>query len=624
MRASRRTFAVLLSVVPLLSFGVVEIALETPAVAATAPGTVNELVSPSGSASAASCPTGIKPTVGSYATLPLAIAAAAAGNTIYVCAGTYDLSATTGTPATYTYSAGEDVVVNKSLTIDGPNWNAPPSGSDTLASVNSSTQAILMNGAGVFVEAANVQINGLTFLENNFENTTFDNGGSDCTTAPFGDFACGSSIDVQSFVNGENDAGTGDQGESDVDIDNNLFVDTGGDNTYQGGVVHFGLGQEGAVTDVTALDSGDIVDGNVFYQGSGFENNAVQMSDTNGAVVDANTVNYPADDDSSISALWFPGFDNATQVENNSLNGGNIDSDSGASINTEDPKSGIKFVDLDVNGIYGVGCADQVVSNNTISGFVDDINMVSIGYDATGTNLCPVGPSHFTVSNNKLSNARLYGVFVFGSTTGTISGNVVANTDTEGYNGPNFNLLTDTSANVSYVDGEYDYLDADPAPVANSWTSDTGNGYSFPYSIEGNLPPGVTTTTTTLPLVTTTTTVPIEPAVAASGARLRASSVSTTVSCTGAPCVGTLELSKTVTTKVQIRHTKRYRTRRTIENLGLTRYSLLVGQSKSLTVRLNAKGLSLERSSASGRLPCTLSVTSATGVLREIVTFRRP
>src|ERR1700683_2515431 len=120
MRASRRTFAVLLSVVPLLSFGVVETALETSAAAATAPGTVNELVSPSGSASAASCPAGIKPTVGSYTTLTAAITAATAGNTIYVCAGTYDLSATTGSPATFTYSAGEDIVVNKSLTIDGP------------------------------------------------------------------------------------------------------------------------------------------------------------------------------------------------------------------------------------------------------------------------------------------------------------------------------------------------------------------------------------------------------------------------------------------------------------------------------------------------------------------------
>ena len=87
MRASRRTFAVLLGIVPLLSFGVVEIGLETSALAASAPATVNELVSPSGAASAASCPAGIKPTVGSYTNLPSAIAAAAAGKGVVLVDG---------------------------------------------------------------------------------------------------------------------------------------------------------------------------------------------------------------------------------------------------------------------------------------------------------------------------------------------------------------------------------------------------------------------------------------------------------------------------------------------------------------------------------------------------------
>jgi hypothetical protein len=88
--------------------------------------------------------------------------------------------------------------------------------------------------------------------------------------------------------------------------------------------------------------------------------------------------------------------------------------------------------------------------------------------------------------------------------------------------------------------------------------------------------------------------------------------------------VGALELTKTVTTKVRIGHTKRYRTKKIVENLGLTRYTLLAGQSRSLTVRLNAKGLGMERSVKSGRFSCTLDVTSATGVLREIVSFKRP
>ena len=609
----------MLGVLSLSTFGVVSVALETAASAATAPGTVNELVSTTGAATAAGCPSGIKPTVGSYTNLAAAVTAAAAGSTIYVCAGTYDLSNTTN------YSAGEDVLVNKSLTIDGPNWNSPPSGSDTVTSIDPTSQAVLQNGAGLLVESGNVTIQGLTFFENNFENVTADNGGTDCITEPYGNFACASSIDVQSFANGANDMGAGDQGESNVTIDDNLFADTGGGNTFQNGVVHFGLGQDGGVTDVTALDTGDVVKGNVFYQGATFENNAVQMSDTNGAVVDNNTVNYPGDDDLSVSALWFPGFDNATQVEFNTLNGGNIDSDAGALINTEDPKSGIKFIDLDINGGYGVGCSGQVVSNNTISGFVYDISMISKGYAATGTNLCVPGPSSYTVSANKLSNARLYGVFIFGSVNGTITGNVASNTDAEGYSGPVYSLITGTFSSVAYIQGEYDYFDADSAPQ-NTWTTDTGNGYSFPLSIEGATPPNAPTTTTTpttLPPVTTTTTLP-RPSIAASSAKLRANSVTTTVSCTGAPCLGTLELTKTVTTKVRIGHTNRYRTKKTIEDLGSKAYTLLAGESHALTVRLNAKGLSMEKSVKTPRFSCTLNIVSATGVSRETVSFKRP
>jgi hypothetical protein len=619
MRATRRTFAVLVSAFSLLAIGGSAVAFEGVAAAATAPGTVNEVVSTTGSATATGCPSGLHPTVGSFTNLPAAITAATAGNTIFVCAGAYDLSATA------TYSTGEDVVVSKALTIDGPSWNAPPSGADTASSVNPATQAVFENGAGFFVEAGNVTVSGLTFSQNNFENVTFDNGGTDCTTAPFGDFACATSIDVQSFANGANDTGTGDQGESNVTIANNLFSDTGGKDSYQGGAVHFGLGQDGAATDVTALDSGDVVNGNVFYQGSGFENNAVQMSDTTGAVVDGNTVNYPSVDDLSVSALWFDGFDQATQVEQNVLNGGNIDSDT-STINTQDPKSGIKIIDLDINGAYGVGCADQIVANNTVSGFVNDISMISKGYDASGTNLCPVGPSSYTVSHNTLSNARMFGIFVF-SPSGTITGNVVSNTDPESYNGTIYNLNTLTFTPAAFAAGEYDYFDE--SPVTNTWSNNTGTGYSFPTAIEGKSPPGSVTppSTTVPPVVTTTTPVPLPvsvvPAIAASGAKLGASSVSTTVHCSGATCVGKLELTKTVVTKVRIGHTKKYRTKKTVLNLGLTRYTLRAGQSKSLTVRLNAKGLAMVRAIKSGRFSCTLAVSSGTSVVHKAVSFKK-
>ena len=129
---SRRTVAVGLSTLGLVTFGIVGVVIESAGASINPPSTVNELVSLTGLPSNASCPSGITPTVGSYSNLPAAIAAAASGNTIYVCAGAYDLSNTT----TYT---NQVVLVSKSLTIDGPNWNTPYPSSDTDASVSSST-----------------------------------------------------------------------------------------------------------------------------------------------------------------------------------------------------------------------------------------------------------------------------------------------------------------------------------------------------------------------------------------------------------------------------------------------------------------------------------------------------
>jgi hypothetical protein len=225
------------------------------------------------------------------------------------------------------------------------------------------------------------------------------------------------------------------------------------------------------------------------------------------------------------------------------------------------------------------------------------------------------------VSGNTLSNARMYGIFAFG-TTGLITGNVVSNTDTEGYSGTAYNLNTLTFLPANYVAGEYDYFDESPTPV--TWVNNTGNGYSYPTTIEGRLPPGTPApTTTVVPPVTTTTVPPVFPAIAASGARLRTKSVSTTVRCSGATCVGTLKLTKTVVTKVRIGHTKKFRTKKTILNLGLTHYTLLAGQSRSLTVRLNGKGLNMVRGIKSGRFSCTLTVTSPVNAFHEIVSFKK-
>ena len=80
-------------------------------------------------------------------------------------------------------------------------------------------------------------------------------------------------------------------------------------------------------------------------------------------------------------------------------------------------------------------------------------------------------------------------------------------------------------------------------------------------------------------------------AVTTSAVRLTtANAVSTTIHRTGATCAGTLELTKTVTTKVQIGHTRKYRERTTVVNLGQTRYAVSAGESRGFSVHLNATG----------------------------------
>jgi hypothetical protein len=100
--------------------------------------------------------------------------------------------------------------------------------------------------------------------------------------------------------------------------------------------------------------------------------------------------------------------------------------------------------------------------------------------------------------------------------------------------------------------------------------------------------------------------------------------VSTTVHCASATCVGTLELTKTVKTKVQIGHTKKYRTKSTVEDLGKTRYAVAAGAKRAFSVKLNATGMKLVRAAEGRRYSCWLVITSAAGTKREMISFDRP
>ena len=601
MRRIPQVITVGVTVVTLMALGLTyAVSNASAAVAATA------------SLSAVGCPSSLAttfPSATTFTSLETAVSAATNGQTIYVCAGSYNMSA---------YPNGQvDITPGLAITIDGYNWDSPPSGSDTSSSVDPTTQSEFEGGAGILVQSsAGVTISGLTMFENNAVASNM----VQCPGEP-----CGTSIDVQRLI-----SGSGDQGESNVTISNNLIVNTGGSASAQVGDLHFGLGgfvESGPEnsTEVTALDTNDVVEHNVFVQDQGFENNGLEMTDTFDALVSGNTVTYPANggngaDDYEYSGISFPGYDQGTTITNNTLNGGGMFSDAGSTPDTGNPKSGIKVED-----VYGDGCGEQDIADNTISGFVYGISIISTNNTLNTGTLCtvPSGPTNFIVSNNNLTNSRIYGIFVStGSTSGTISGNVTTDSDSEGYT-PD-----------SYTAGQYDYYDASGNSTTNVWPGNRGDGSSDPSSIDetssttttlapSSPPPTViTTTTTTAPPPTTTTTLPPKPSVSVTGATLSAGSkVLATVRCAKARCAGTFELTKRVTVRVKIGHSSKYKTIEKAEVLGTAGYSLAAGTQRQFSIQLNALGEKLLHSSASHHVTCELTVTSAGGTKHKVVTL---
>ena len=649
MRYSRRLLAVGLSVLSLLALSFTAITIS--AGAATPPTTVNEVVSVNGALNDPGCPT-FTGTPAVFASLAAAITAATATQTIYVCAGSFNLT-------NAAYAPNSQILINKALTIDGYNWNVPPASGDTI---NTAIQSEITGGAGILVESPNVTISGFTL---------------DYTT----------SIEVRTFLTGPND-----QGENNVTISNNFFTNIGGAD----GDVHIGLGQDANGTtitqaDVTVLDTGDVVTGNVFDTQVGYENNAVELSDTSGATISNNTVNYPTDttggaDDAALSALWLSGFDQASQVTGNTLNGGGIDQDSSGSgtPSTLDPKSGIKVIDSDLGvnpsgGNYGDGCALQNISNNTINGFVYGIAMISTGYDADSHALCPVGPINFIVHANTITNSRLYGIYLSsGATGGTISNNIVTHTDALGNTSP------------ALTAGQYDYVDANAGATAtapNTWAANnSGDGTSSPAGLNETsstttttapatttttvpatttttvpatttttVPPTTTTThpaatttttvatpppttTTTHPAATTTTTVPptttttVPPTTTTTAAPKPAVTVPASVHFTGtkviavvhcarARCAGILQLTKVIKFKAEIGHSGKFHI--VTENLllGKSGYGTGAGTSKTISIVLRGAGLKLIDSLLGHKFTALLTITSASGAKRENITF---
>jgi hypothetical protein len=100
--------------------------------------------------------------------------------------------------------------------------------------------------------------------------------------------------------------------------------------------------------------------------------------------------------------------------------------------------------------------------------------------------------------------------------------------------------------------------------------------------------------------------------------------VTTTVYCANAKCLGTIELTKTITTRVEVGDSRKYVVHRTIVVLGKISYSLAVGSQRQFSIRLNTQGVKLLRANEGRRLTCVMAVTSAAGVKRENVSLKPP
>jgi hypothetical protein len=91
------------------------------------------------------------------------------------------------------------------------------------------------------------------------------------------------------------------------------------------------------------------------------------------------------------------------------------------------------------------------------------------------------------------------------------------------------------------------------------------------------------------------------------------------VQCSKARCAGIAELTKTITVKVEIGHTGKYRTVTDVVLLGRVDYVRSAGSTGQVKIPLTASDLKLLRAADGHRFACVLTVTSGGGPKRETV-----
>ena len=386
-----------------------------------APATIAALVSPSGTDGANCGANSYSGTI--YRDVQSAVDAVTSGGTVYVCAGTYNL-----TDAPYQAQGTNTVAVNKSVVIDGVQWSNPAP-STTL---DPASQSVLAGGFGIEVSHADVRLAGLSFAE--------DNGG-----------ACGPLIPNPCYYSVTTN------GVNNLAISNDAFVGEAADVM----AIHIGQPNRTENTGVAVTD-------NAFSAPSGGEQQLV-LSGTNGAVVAGNRVH--ASD--AVAAFYFGAFNKNLTVTGNSLTGATT----GDGIYLADwflpgsPNDTIR-----ANTIRGY--RDAIVLDNLDTAYRLDqrlpyqpMNDGTISLSACRTKVptnLPPATDAFTLRANTIADAANDGIVLCGAIDGTVRANsAVASAH-----------LDEADASAGAVPPATSAADGFSADTLNSWRDNAGESAS--------------------------------------------------------------------------------------------------------------------------------------------------
>jgi Right handed beta helix region len=360
-----------------------------------APSGINEVVSASGSIDA-TCGSGITGSPPVYVTIAAAVSAATAGDTIYVCTGSFP----------------ETVSLSKNLTILGAQWSAPaparPTGNESIIAPGLNGDGVDYSGAatagtlsGFTIDgtaSATAEIDGISTVSASGAGFTWQNNLIEDFTTGIQFDASGSSgattsITGNEFSNNTNDPSNGASGQG-------IFVTNGPANSVTVSNNDF-TGDYASASDddcdINTTGQGDNTDQQTGWtisnNTSEGADNFLVLFETTDAVVTSNTVT------GNLGSAFYIGGDNiGTTISNNSISAGVAPYATGIKLTNYpgfdyNDSSNItingNIISGQVNGIVGVSSYDpSTISNNTVTG------SSGVGF------LMEVGAMGYTITHN--------------------------------------------------------------------------------------------------------------------------------------------------------------------------------------------------------------------------------